>query len=63
MPVRDRIDLRRRLIDIAAAQSGYFTAGQAREAGYSYSAQRYHVNRGNWQQVDRALFRLPEWPA
>lgn len=63
MPVRDRIDLRRRLIDIAAAQSGYFTAGQAREAGYSYCAQRYHVNRGNWQQVDRALFRLPEWPA
>ncbi|MCC6223134.1 MAG: type IV toxin-antitoxin system AbiEi family antitoxin domain-containing protein [Thermoleophilia bacterium] len=62
MPVRDRIDRRRRIARLAAAQSGYFTAAQAREAGYSYSAQRYHVHRGNWHQVDRALFRLPEWP-
>jgi hypothetical protein len=22
----------------------------------------YHVHSGNWEQVDRALFRLPEWP-
>jgi predicted transcriptional regulator of viral defense system len=63
MPVlRDRTDLRRRLTRIAAAQSGYFTTADALGAGYSYSAQRYHVNRGNWEQVDRALFRLPEWP-
>lgn len=63
MPVRDRIELRRRLVDIAAEQSGYFTAAQALDAGYSYSAQRYHVHRGNWTQVDRALFRLREWPS
>lgn len=62
MPVRDRIDLRRRLVDVASAQSGYFTAAQARSIGYSYSAQHYHVHRGNWDQVDRGLFRLPEWP-
>lgn len=62
MPVRDRIELRRRLVDVAAEQSGYFTAAQARAAGYSYQAQRYHVHRGNWDRVDRALFRLPEWP-
>lgn len=62
MPVRDRIELRRRLADIAGTQSGYFSSAQALEAGYSYSAQRYHVYRGNWTQVDRALFRLPEWP-
>ncbi len=30
--------------------------------GYSYSAQNYHVDRGNWQQVERAIYRLPEWP-
>ena len=60
--VHDRLDLRRRLIEIARGQAGYFTTAQALEAGYSYSAQRYHVHRGNWEQVDRALFRLPEWP-
>jgi hypothetical protein len=62
MPVRDRLALRRRLVGIAAEQSGYFTAAQALAAGYSYPAQRYHVNRGNWSQVDRAIFRVPEWP-
>lgn len=60
--VQDRVDLRRRLTRTASLQSGYFTAAQALGAGYSYSAQRYHVHRGNWEQVDRALFRLPEWP-
>jgi predicted transcriptional regulator of viral defense system len=63
MPVRDRVDLRRRLAEIAGQQSGYFTAAQALSAGYSYSAQRYHVHRGNWEQIDRALFRIPEWPS
>src|SRR3972149_4247026 len=63
MPVRDRIDLRRRLAEIAGQQSGYFTAAQALAVGYSYPAQRYHVHRGNWEQVDRALFRIPEWPS
>lgn len=60
--VQDRLDLRRRLTEIARSQAGYFTTRQALSAGYSYSAQRYHVHRGNWEQVDRALFRLPEWP-
>ena len=60
--LQDRTDLRRRLTRLASLQSGYFTASQALDAGYSYSAQRYHVHRGNWEQVDRALFRLPEWP-
>lgn len=62
MPARDRIDLRRRLLAIAARQSGYFTAAQAIDAGYSYPAQRYHAQRGNWLRVDRGIYRLPEWP-
>jgi len=57
-----RSDLRRRLTRLAATQSGYFTAAQARDVGYSYQAQKYHVDHGNWQKVDRGLFRLPEWP-
>jgi hypothetical protein len=44
-------------------QSGYFTAAQAREVGYSYQAQKYHVDRGNWTRVDRGIFRIPDWPA
>lgn len=62
MPVQDRTDLRRRLLAIAARQSGYFTAGQALDVGYSYPAQRYHANRGNWLRVERGIYRLPEWP-
>lgn len=58
----DRQDLRRALHGVAFNQAGYFTAAQALEVGYSYQAQKYHVDHGNWMKVDRGLFRLPEWP-
>lgn len=58
-----RQDLRRALHAVAFRQAGYFTAAQALEVGYSYQAQKYHADVGNWVRVDRALFRLPEWPA
>ncbi len=60
MPV-DRRDLRKHLFTIASEQGGYFTAGQAKQVGYSYQAQAHHVGAGNWYRVDRALFRLAEW--
>jgi predicted transcriptional regulator of viral defense system len=53
---------RRRLLRLAAQQRGYFTAAQAVEIGYSYQAQKHHVDYGNWLRVGRGLFRLPEWP-
>ncbi|RBY79802.1 hypothetical protein DQ238_09150 [Geodermatophilus sp. TF02-6] len=59
----DRLDLRRRLHELAFRQAGYFSAAQAVEVGYSYQAQKYHVDRGNWVRIDRALFRLAEWPS
>ena len=59
----DRQGLRRALQRLAFGQAGYFTAAQARGVGYSYQAQKYHVDYGNWTRVDRALFRLPDWPA
>lgn len=46
----------------AAEQRGYFTAAQARDVGYSYQAQKFHVDHGNWVRVDRGIFRIPEWP-
>lgn len=58
-----RQDLRRALHAVAFQQAGYFTAAQALEVGYFYQAQKYHADAGNWLRVDRALFRLPEWPA
>lgn len=59
----DRIDLKRQLQALAFHQAGYFSAAQALDVGYSYQAQKYHVDRGNWLRVDRALFRLPGWPS
>jgi predicted transcriptional regulator of viral defense system len=61
--VSDRVSLRRRLNEIAFQQAGYFTAAQAKTAGYSYQAQNYHVSRGNWVRIDRRIFRLAEWPS
>jgi predicted transcriptional regulator of viral defense system len=54
--------LRRSLNAVAMQQAGYFTAAQALELGYSYQSQKYHVDHGNWDRVDRGLFRLPGWP-
>ncbi|MGL4175598.1 MAG: type IV toxin-antitoxin system AbiEi family antitoxin domain-containing protein [Dermatophilaceae bacterium] len=59
----DRQDVRRRLHALAFGQAGYFSAAQARKLGYTYQAQKYHVDQGNWHRVDRGLFRLPGWPS
>ena len=58
-----RKDLRRKLVAIAGSQAGYFSAGQALGAGYSYPAQHYHAVHHNWLRVGRGIFRLPEWPS
>jgi len=39
----DRRDLQHKLRRLAAIQSGYFSAGQALDLGYSYPAQSYHT--------------------
>lgn len=58
----DRRDVDHQLRRLAATQSGYFTAAQAIDLGYSYPAQTYHAKQGNWQRVARGIYRLPEWP-
>jgi predicted transcriptional regulator of viral defense system len=63
MGAQDRRALRRRLVEVAGAQSGYFSASQALEAGYSYPTQHYHARSENWLRVGRGIFRLPEWPS
>ena len=59
---RDPQENARALYQVAAAQGGYFTAAQARQAGYAYSQQHFHVSRGNWLRIDRGLFRLRDFP-
>lgn len=56
-------DARRQLYERAYRQAGFFTAAQARDAGYSPQSQKYHADRGNWQRVERGLYRLAEWPS
>ena len=60
---RDPQENARRLHQIAAAQGGYFTSAQARQVGYAYSQQHFHVSRGNWLKIDRGLFRLRGFPS
>ena len=55
-------DNARTLYEIASAQGGYFTAAQAKQAGYAYSQQHFHVSRGNWLRIDRGLFQLRDFP-
>ncbi|MEU6817838.1 hypothetical protein [Streptomyces sp. NPDC046860] len=59
--LRDRTDTRAALWRIAGGQRGYFTAAQALEVGYTYQAQRYHAQRGNWTAVDRGIYRFREF--
>ncbi len=57
-----RQEQRRALFALAGGQSGYFTAAQALEVGYSYPAQKFHADHGNWLRIDRGVYRLPDWP-
>lgn len=53
---------RSRLYDVAERQSGYFTAAQALEAGYSYASQHYHHKAGNWLRDGWGIYRLARYP-
>ncbi len=52
----------RRLYDTAHAQGGFFTARQAREAGYGDSVHPYQVRAGNWVREARGVYRLAQFP-
>jgi predicted transcriptional regulator of viral defense system len=51
------------LYELAAPQAGYFSASQAREAGYSLPLLQYYFGRGRLQRVARGIFRLVHFPA
>ena len=59
----DGQDARSRLYAVAERQAGYFTAAQALEAGYSYSAQAYHHKAGHWLRDGWGIYRLARFPS
>lgn len=62
MTYRSTQAARRTLFELAAQQGGYFTAKQAARAGYSKQHVDYHAKVGNFERVERGMFRLPEVP-
>jgi predicted transcriptional regulator of viral defense system len=50
------------LYELAAPQGGYFTARQAREAGYEDNVHPYHVRSRNWVREARGVYRLSQFP-
>ncbi|MEK6776021.1 MAG: type IV toxin-antitoxin system AbiEi family antitoxin domain-containing protein [bacterium] len=51
-----------RLYTLAESQGGYFTSADAMSAGYSHPLQHFHVRRGNWDRVERGIYRLKRFP-
>lgn len=51
-----------RLFVVAEAQGGYFTAKQAKEAGFARTNHAYHVRSGKWQREYRGIYRLKQYP-
>jgi predicted transcriptional regulator of viral defense system len=51
------------LYQFAEQQAGYFTATQAREAGFSYSLLSYHVGTGRFERVRPRVYRIVQFPS
>lgn len=45
----------------AAQNAGFFTAAQARTAGYADSVHGYHLEKGEWVKLHRGIYRLTEF--
>jgi hypothetical protein len=52
----------RRLFEIAEQQQGFFTAKQAKAAGFAENTHPYHVQVGNWIREYRGIYRLALFP-
>src|ERR1700682_33509 len=52
----------RRLFEVADLQQGFFTAKQAKAAGFAENTHPYHVQAGNWIREHRGIYRLSSFP-
>jgi predicted transcriptional regulator of viral defense system len=57
-----RPDAEEQLYQVAQAQGGFFTARQARLAGYADNTHPHHVRNGNWVREHRGIYRLARFP-
>jgi predicted transcriptional regulator of viral defense system len=57
-PAPDAVALNR----VSYGQDGYFTVGQAREAGFSPQLLAHHVRSGRYEHIRRGLYRLRGYP-
>src|SRR5579871_759702 len=55
--LQSRREASRRLFEIAESQQGYFTAKQAKAAGFAEKTHPYHVQVGNWIREYRGIYR------
>jgi hypothetical protein len=62
-PFRSRNDASRCLHSLAETQAGFFTAKQAKNAGFSESSHTYNVREGHWIRESRGIYRLASFPA
>lgn len=60
MPSRNT--LAQQLYAEAESQGGFFTAAQARKAGYADNTHPYHVQAGHWIRERRGIYRLARFP-
>jgi hypothetical protein len=58
-----RVEASSALYEMAETQQGYFTAKQAKAAGYAENTHPYHVQAGNWIREHRGIYRLSRFPA
>lgn len=59
---RNHRDAQRRLFETAEGQQGFFTAKQAKSAGFAENTHPYHVQVGNWIREYRGIYRLALFP-
>jgi len=52
-----------RVYEIAESQGGYFSAAQAREAGFTSDLLSYHARAGRFERAARGVYRLRQFPA
>lgn len=60
--MKTRTEKSEQLFQVAESQQGYFTSGDAKQLGYDYPHQHFHVKQGNWIRVDHGIFRLKKFP-
>jgi predicted transcriptional regulator of viral defense system len=58
----NNIKAENKLFAMADRQEGFFTSGQAIQAGFQDAVHPYHVKKGHWEREMRGIYRLTRYP-